>query len=182
MTYQGYSRKMNPNCQRCQLVGSNKESIIYEDNKVFAVLAEEPSAFGHIIVMPKEHYPILEQVPDFIVGKAFSVANKISIAIFEALGVTGTNIMVNNGIEAGQDEPHFMVHVIPRREGDGLNFVWPAKQLSQEDMSNAALQLKEFTKEIGMFESEEKIPVEIESKREEVKKEDYRVKHLRRIP
>jgi len=173
---------MKEECPRCQLVGSNKENILYEDDKIIAILDEEPSAFGHILVMPKEHYPIIEQVPDFIVGKAFEIANKISIGIFEALGVSGTNILVNNGIEAGQDEPHFIINVIPRREGDGLNFTWPAKALSPEEMTNAELQLKEFTKEIGMFETEENAVFEIGENKEEIQQEDYRVKHLRRIP
>ena len=37
----------------------------------------------------------------------------------------GINIVVNSGSAAGQDEPHYHVHIIPRRHGDGFDIPLP---------------------------------------------------------
>ncbi|PIN87142.1 HIT family protein [Candidatus Woesearchaeota archaeon CG10_big_fil_rev_8_21_14_0_10_44_13] len=176
---------MNKDCRYCQKIFSGKEKV-YEDEKVVAVLSDSPSAYGHIILMPKEHYPIMEQVPDFIINHIFRIANKISIAAFEALHVQGTNLLVNNGIAAGQDSAHFMIHIIPRREGDGLNLQWTPKQLSEEEMSTVELQLKENAKTIGQFQKEKTAPIEIRDTKEKIEskpgEESYLLRKVRRIP
>jgi len=185
-------------CLFCGIVdGSQSVSKIYEDEKVIAYNAPEPAALGHMIVIPKKHYPILELVPDFLVGHIFYVANKLSVAVFESLGVQGTNIIVQNGNSAGQVVPHVSVHIIPRIENDSMNFDWQPKQLGEEEMSTVELSLKENTKDIGNFEYEEtKLEVEVESndsdkpkdkvdeKIDDVKEKrhNYLLKQLERIP
>ena len=109
-------------CIVCQIVGGRIPSKrVYEDDLAMAVLDVNGSNPGHCFVIPKNHYPIVEQVPDKEVGRLFQVSNKISTAIFESLGVQGTNIFVANGIPAGQTVAHFTINVIPRRENDEIN-------------------------------------------------------------
>lgn len=177
---------MNKDCRYCQKMLSAKEKL-YEDEKTIALLSDSPAAYGHILVMPKEHYPIIEQVPDFVVDHVFRIANKISIAAFEALHVQGTNMLVNNGVAAGQDSAHFMIHIIPRREGDGLNLQWASKQLSEEEMSTVELQLKEEAKSIGQFQKEKTAPIELKKESEKIEskhgeEESYLMRKWRRIP
>jgi histidine triad (HIT) family protein len=167
-------------CNFCDII-EKKAGFVYEDEKIVALLHPAPSAPGHFIVVPRAHAPIFEQVPDMVTAELFVKANKISKAIFEGLGAEGTNVFVQNGVAAGQRHNHAMVHVIPRREGDGLPLQWKPKQFSEEEMSTAELKIKEETKNVGIFEKEKPKPVEVE-KPKEVKKEDYRIKHLRRIP
>jgi len=117
----------------------------------------------------------------------FNIANKLSSAVFEAIGAKGTNIMVQNGVEAGQLVPHFAIHIIPRNENDNINFQWQPRQLTQEEMSTVELKLKQGAESIGQFETEEKKePVEVEKKVEKIKKkekgENYLLKQLERIP
>ncbi len=159
--------------------------MLYEDDKVIAFL--DPSYLGKIMLMPKEHYPIIENVPDFVVGHLFEVANKLSKALFEGLNATGTNIIVNNGVSAGQTIPHFCISIVPRRENDGINLQWQPKQLSDDEMSTVELQLKEEAKNIGSFEGEKKEPVNMDEKTEKIEEkegdeENYLIKQLRRIP
>lgn len=177
---------MNKNCVYCQKVLSGKDKL-YEDDKAVVMLSDTPSTYGHILVMPKEHFPIIEQVPDFVVEHVFKIANKVSIAAFEALHVQGTNIIANNGVAAGQDSAHFMVHIIPRKENDGLDFQWTPKQLSEEEMSTVELQLKEETKSIGTFQKEKEGPIEIKEEKESIEtkegeEESYFIKRWRKIP
>jgi len=170
-----------PDCQFCKQIES-KENMIYEDEKIAAFL--DTSLPGKIMLMPKEHYAIIENVPDYIVAELFVVANQLSKALFESLSVTGTNIIVNNGIAAGQTIAHFCISIIPRKDNDGINLQWQPKQLSDDEMSTVELQLKEETKNIGSFEGEKKEPVDIDKKPKKIEEgeENYQIKQLRRIP
>ncbi|MDP3765630.1 MAG: HIT family protein [Nanoarchaeota archaeon] len=177
--------KVRETCIVCQIIGNKVPSKkIYEDELVMAVLDVNGANPGHCFIMPKSHYPIIEQVPDMEIGRLFNVSNKISSAIFESLGAQGTNIFVANGIPAGQTAAHFTINVIPRKENDGINLQWQPKQLSEEEMSTVELKLKEQTKSIVNFEKEEKKakeraprPVMLSDEEEE-----YFAKQMRRLP
>ena len=175
-------------CEYCDLI-KQKKNVLFENDNIYIMHSPTPATFGHILVLPKKHYLIIEQVPDYLVGELFKAANKVSTSIFEALKAQGTNIILENGVAAGQKHGHLMIHVIPRFQNDGLNLMWQAKQLGEEEMSTVELQLKESTKNIGGFEKEEKKkPIEIKDETETISEkegeegENYMIKQLRRIP
>ena len=172
-------------CIVCQIAsGSIPSKKVYEDEFAIAVLDVNGSNPGHCFVLPKNHYPILEQVPDAEIGKLFNIANRISTAIFESLGAQGTNIFVANGLPAGQTVAHFTINVIPRKENDGINLQWQPKQLSEEEMSTVELKVKEQAKNIGHFETEKKAPKAYAPKQAVLSDEEdeYFSKQLRRLP
>jgi len=176
-------------CILCNTVeGETKLEKIYEDDKVTAVVHPRGAAVGHVFVFPNEHYQIFEQVPDYEVEHLFDVVNKISIAVFEALGVQGTNIILQNGLAAGQEIPHVCIHIIPRKEGDDLDFQWEPKRLTEEQISTVEEKLKNVASDIGSFEKEKKkkeVKVKKEKKKRlkaEKEKENYMIKQLERIP
>jgi len=104
------------NCKYCKI----ENNLIYEDNIMLAFLKEKPCTSGHIIIVPKEHFTIMEQVPNEIIGKMFDFSNILSGILFEVMQIQGTNIIINNGFE--QDVPHFSINILPRTEKDDLNF------------------------------------------------------------
>ena len=167
-------------CVFCQLI-QKKANVLFEDEKALVMLSPEPVAPGHVIVLPKEHAPIIEAVPDFIVGDMFKVANKIGVAVFEALGAQGTNILIQNGQPAGQKHNHTILNVIPRFENDNLQVGWQPKPSDEGELSSLESKIKDETKNVGLFEREKPKPVELE-KPKEMPKEDFRLKHLRRLP
>jgi len=177
-------------CLICQIISGRVPSKrVYEDDTVLAVLDVNGASPGHCFIMPKEHYPIIEQVPDIEIGKIFNVANKISTSVFESLQAQGTNIFVANGIPAGQTVAHFMVNVIPRFENDGIDLQWEPKQLDEEEMSTVELKLKDYVKNIGGFETEEKkeeIGMENAPSKspvtEDDEEDDYFSKQMERVP
>ncbi len=176
---------MRESCIVCQIAaGRIPSKKVYEDDMALAVLDVNGANPGHCFVLPKSHYPILEQVPDAEIGKLFQVANRISTAIFESLGVQGTNIFVANGIPAGQTVAHFTINVIPRKENDDINLQWQPRQLSEEEMSTVELKLKEHTKNIGHFEKERKAPKAYAPKHVVLsdEEEEYFSRQLRRLP
>ena len=179
--------KTRESCLLCQIAANAILSYkIYEDDLTLAVLDVNGANPGHCFVIPKNHYPIIEQVPNDELANIFSVANKISSAIFETLKVQGTNIFVANGIPAGQTVAHFMVNVIPRKEGDGINLQWKPKQLNEEEMSTVELKLKDQIKNIGVSTIEKtKQPKEMPEKAEfpiTDDEDDYFNRQMRRIP
>jgi histidine triad (HIT) family protein len=168
-------------CLICQIIeGKVPTKKIFEDDEAIAILDFNGANPGHTFVIPKEHIPILEQVPPLLVGKLFNLANRVSSAIFDTLKVQGTNIFVANGVPAGQKVAHFMINIIPRYENDKVNLQWQPRQLSEEEMSTIELKIKEECNTIGVpyEEKNPKVP-----RSQEISGEDnYLIKSLRRIP
>ena len=177
--------KPRQGCIVCQIIGNQIPSKkIYEDEMVLAVLDVNGANPGHCFVMPKNHYPIIEQVPDKEIARLFQVSNKISSAIFESLGAQGTNVFVANGTPAGQTVAHVTVNIIPRKENDGINLQWQPKQLSEEEMSTVELRMKDSAKNIGHFEKEDKKP-RVQAPKQVIlsdEEEEYFSRQMRRLP
>lgn len=168
-------------CRYCESI-AKKDGMVYEDDTAAIILNKAGAMPGHLLVLPKEHITILEQMPDATVRKLASLANKASTAMVNILGATGTNVIVENGTAADQQVPHLAVNIIPRVEGDGLSLQWHPKKISDEQMSLIELQLKESTKSLGV-EAEKKEPVAIEERKAEpVKKGNYLTRQLKRRP
>jgi len=108
-------------CIFCQIIaGKVPAKKVYEDEKCIGVLDINPAAKGHVLIMPKEHYVIMPQIPDKEIGHLFLVSKYLSQAMLKVMKVPGTMVYVANGLAAGQKAQHFMVHLIPRKEGDGV--------------------------------------------------------------
>lgn len=122
-------------CIFCQIVqGKVQSRKIYEDEKAFAILDINPANPGHTLLLTKEHYSIMPQLPDDEIAHIFMVAKSLSNSMLKSIDAQGTNIIVMNGIAAGQRAQHFMVHIIPRKDKDGVEFVLPQKTMSQEEI------------------------------------------------
>jgi histidine triad (HIT) family protein len=122
-------------CIFCQIIsGKIQAKIIYEDEKVLAILDINPANPGHAVLLTKEHYSIMPQLSDELVNHVFNIAKSLSNTMLRSIDAQGTNILVANGIAAGQRAQHFMAHIIPRKENDGVNFVLPQKTLDQNDI------------------------------------------------
>lgn len=168
-------------CIECEKIKQGKY-LVYEDSSVIAMLSERPAAKGHVILFPKEHYAIIEQMPDELIGHMLSAANRISAACFRAAGAEGTNILINNGIAAGQKTGHASINIIPRAENDGLNLQWQTATANEDDLKTAQLILKdelEGSKKPEEIKEENQEEVILEETPEE---ENYLLKQLERIP
>ncbi|MBW2976014.1 HIT family protein [Candidatus Woesearchaeota archaeon] len=122
-------------CIFCQIIaGKVQARKIYEDEYVVAILDINPANPGHVLIMPREHYSIMPQIPAEEIGHIFMVSKALSNACLRALEVQGSNIIVANGVAAGQRAQHFMAHLIPRKENDNLGFQLPQKTISEEEL------------------------------------------------
>jgi len=169
-------------CEFCEILErkSGKEQILFEDQDVVIAVRDSVLTPGQITVFPKKHVPILETVEDPILKKCAVLANKVSMAVFESFGSGGTNILVKNGLGAGQIMPHFGIEIIPRQEGDGLELAWDGNPLAEDEQE---LTLHLLQEAFASLNSRDEIKQEEKKVLKQKKGEDnYLVKSQRRIP
>jgi histidine triad (HIT) family protein len=113
-------------CTFCDLIhGAAEVSICHEDADAIAFMDIQPVNNGHVLVVPREHFESLLDVPPELGIHLFKVTMRLANAVTAVSGCHDLNIVVNSGAAAGQDEPHFHVHIIPRRQGDGFDIPLP---------------------------------------------------------
>ncbi len=121
-------------CIFCKLAnGEIPTATLYEDDDFRVILDTAPASKGHALILPKEHYANLYELPDDLAGKAMILAKKMITKLTPILGCDGYNIVQNNGESAGQTVFHFHVHMIPRNTQDDVGLKWNMGELTEED-------------------------------------------------
>lgn len=117
-------------CIFCKIANGDLPSEkVYEDEHVFAFMDITPVTKGHLLVIPKNHYENVYDLPADEASHLFSVVPKLAQALketFQQEGMKGLNVLQNNGAEAGQSVFHFHMHLIPRydKQEDGFQPGW----------------------------------------------------------
>jgi histidine triad (HIT) family protein len=113
-------------CIFCDIVrGAAEVSICHEDAMAIAFMDIQPVNVGHVLVVPRDHFATLQDVPRDVGAHLYQIATQLITAIQSVSGAPDMNIIVNSGAAAGQDVNHFHIHLIPRREGDGFDVPLP---------------------------------------------------------
>jgi len=113
-------------CIFCDLIrGAAEVSICYEDATAIAFLDIQPVNPGHVLVVPREHYETLQDIPGHVGLHLYQVAVRLIPVVQTAAGASDMNIVVNSGHAAGQNVMHYHIHLIPRRDGDGFDVPLP---------------------------------------------------------
>ena len=123
------------NCIFCKIAnGDIPSKTIYEDNDFRVILDLGPATKGHALILPKDHYANLYELPDVVAGNAFKLAKKMAAQMTKKLDCDGFNIVQNNGEVAGQTVFHFHMHLIPRYKDDNQRIGWNPTEPSQEEL------------------------------------------------
>ncbi len=127
-------------CAFCKIIRSEeKAAIVFEDAMSLAFLDRRPLFPGHCLLVPKDHYETLTDLPASLVAPLFLNAQLLERAIEEGLQADGTFIAINNRVS--QSVPHLHIHLVPRHRNDGLRgFFWPRQRYKDEA---ALLQMQE---------------------------------------
>ena len=113
-------------CPFCDVIhGAGEVSMCFEDADVVAFMDIQPVNAGHVLVVPREHFESLEDIPAALAMHLFEVAMDLAPIVKQVAAADGLNIVVNSGAAAGQDVFHYHVHVIPRRPDDGFDVPLP---------------------------------------------------------
>jgi len=107
-----------------------------------AFLDTRPLFHGHVLLVPREHYETLADLPAELVEPLFSRAQRLSVAVRDAMGAQGTFVAMNNIVS--QSVPHLHCHIVPRVKKDGLRgFFWPrTKYASGEAAAEVAKEIR----------------------------------------
>jgi len=112
-------------CVFCKIISGNISSRkIYEDEYTFVFLDIMNDAEGHTIVIPKKHINNILDCDIDTLTHLMTTVKIISNHYIDNCGYQGVNLLNASGVAAQQSVPHFHIHLIPRRNGDGID-AWP---------------------------------------------------------
>jgi len=104
-------------CIFCKIISKEiPAKILYEDEDTIAFLDAFPVAKGHTLVIPKQHYAKIQDLPSEINEKLFNTVHKMIPKVDSLQG--STLVAIHNGKDSGQEVPHVHVHLIPRSNSD----------------------------------------------------------------
>ncbi len=123
------------NCIFCKIAnGEIPSRTIYENDLFRVILDNGPATEGHALVLPKDHYANLFEIPADTAAEAMKTAQTVAGMLKEKLHADGLNLVQNNGETAGQTVHHFHMHIIPRYKGDGQNILWKPGHPSDQEL------------------------------------------------
>lgn len=119
-------------CQFCRIArGEVASHEVFEDDVAVAFLDHRPLFPGHCLLIPRDHYETLADMPEALIQPFFRTTQRLAAAVERAMRAEGSFVAINNGVS--QSVPHLHVHVVPRRRKDGLKgFFWPRHPYKDE--------------------------------------------------
>jgi histidine triad (HIT) family protein len=126
-------------CLFCRIVaGEEPAHVVLDDEVCLAFLDVRPVFKGHVLLVPREHHETLADLPLGLIEPFFGCAQRLSIAVRDAMGAQGSFVAMNNVVS--QSVPHLHCHVVPRVKKDGLRgFFWPrTKYVSDNEAADVA--------------------------------------------
>ena len=136
------------NCVFCEILdGVYPISEIYSDEVCVGLMTIEPVNRGHAMIIPRQHFPYLSDLPPDIAGHIFKVGQKVAAAI-RASDITcdGINMFVADGEAAMQEVFHFHLHIYPRVAGDGFGFKYDNRHFQtppREELDRVARSIRD---------------------------------------
>ena len=115
--------------------------IVYEDDKVIAFLDINPVTDGHTLLITKEQHEWMSDVPDDLLSYIFIKAKELMPKLQKAMSADFVVLSI-----VGIDVPHFHIHLIPRKHGDGMTDFWPTKKYQESQAKQIAEKIKQYLK------------------------------------
>lgn len=117
----------DPDCVFCKIVaGDIPSAIVAKTDAYLAFLDVGPLADGHLLIVPREHYALLTDLPESTAAEIGGALPRLGRALLQVTKAEGYNVLVNCGTVSGQVVPHVHYHLIPRVPGDQLGYRWNA--------------------------------------------------------
>jgi histidine triad (HIT) family protein len=131
-------------CIFCKIAnGDIPSKTLYEDENFRVILDLGPATKGHALILPKNHYANIYELPEDTASKTMILAKKMATVMTDRLKCDGFNLVQNNGEAAGQTVMHFHLHLIPRYNDDGQKILWNPTEPSQDELEAVKKQITE---------------------------------------
>ena len=102
-------------CIFCKIINGEIPCMkVYEDDIVLAYLDINPDSDGHTLIIPKEHYKDINDIPEDTLLHIYKTSKKIMKLLEEKLGCDGFSLLQNNGNV--QEVKHYHLHIKPSYE------------------------------------------------------------------
>ena len=119
---------MNKDCIFCGIVRGDIPALkVYEDAHALVFLDVARDVDGHMLAIPKVHASSVLDCDEEMLARVMTAVRRVSRHCVENCGFEGVNLLNASGAAAGQSVPHLHIHVMPRREGDGVRLNWDYK-------------------------------------------------------
>jgi ATP adenylyltransferase len=109
-------------CVFCKVLAQRKDPenfILYRGEQAFVILNVYPYTSGHLMVLPFDHVPSLDELTSEIRAEMMELVNKTINVLTDVYRPQGFNIGINMGEAAGAGiEEHLHIHIVPRWQGD----------------------------------------------------------------
>ena len=108
-------------CIICKIVARELPSAtVLETAEVVAFMDLRQPRRGHLLVVPRAHYPGLVELPPALGAALMQAAQRLAGALYRTLSPEGISLYLADGAAAGQELMHVHLHLQPRAGGDGL--------------------------------------------------------------
>lgn len=122
-------------CIFCAIVAGEAEAfVIGSSPTAVAFLDIAPLSRGHTLVVPTRHVTDLLEGGADVLHEVAPLVEEVARLLVARLGADGLNLFQSTGTAAGQEVPHFHVHLVPRRRGDGVLRNLVREPLAAEDL------------------------------------------------
>ena len=120
-------------CIFCSIVaGTLPNFTVYEDHEFLAFLDVFPRVKGHVLVIPKDHYRWVYDVPNF--GAYWEVVKKVGEKLQQSLGSEFISY-----VTMGNEVPHAHIHVLPQQTNKVEGFTLSSVvNMSKDEMKKLA--------------------------------------------
>ena len=92
--------------------------------------------------MPKQHCEGALDLDEESAAAMGRVALKVAKAVVKATGIEDFNLLLNNGINAGQEVMHTHMHIMPRTADDEFAFEWQHTEYATGEKEKLAEEIK----------------------------------------
>ena len=141
----------DPTCTLCRLVrGELEASMVFQNDHVLALMDYQPVTPGHVLVLPRHHAALLDDLDENLSVEMYRVGHRLSRALRRSgLRCEGVNLFLADGEAAFQEIPHLHLHVFPRYQGDSFRIDAEWRIRPRPELDAAANQVRAGLRAIG---------------------------------
>ena len=112
-------------CIFCKIIAGTIPAMkVYEDEHTLVFMDIAKDVDGHMVAVPKKHVKNILDCDGETLQRLMSAVKKVADHCVADCGYDGVNLLNASDESAGQSVPHFHIHIIPRKHGDGVD-AWP---------------------------------------------------------
>lgn len=114
---------------------------VYEDEHTLVIMDIAGDVDGHMLAIPKKHIESIFDCDADTLNRLMAAVKKVSNHCVDECSYNGINLLNASGESAGQSVPHFHIHIIPRKNDDGID-AWPKFDGAKDEVSETWKKLK----------------------------------------